>query len=229
MSRSSFCEDLSGLLGVGHSTNYVGASDCQFTAFYKQHGRIPWGKIVEHPDYFIDKRSRPESDHALWEPSRMTEQGVNVWLKHWVTRQTKERRPLVLLDPSMEGRMKKLPKPRRTRKPQKPQWMNPDVDDDTDTDVIVDSDNDSGNDRASKQHPSRSRTSEPSGNDMGNHADTPSGPPAPASCVKSLETRRRFLASLSQDPNYIRLLRSLDTAKVFYKMIYGLCSELMIL
>src|ERR1700759_3711637 len=86
MSRSSFCEDLSGLLGVGHSTNYVGTSDCQFTAFYKQHGHIPWGKIVEHPDHFIEKQSRPESDHILREPSWMTEHGVNVWLKHWVMR-----------------------------------------------------------------------------------------------------------------------------------------------
>ena len=84
MSRSSFCEDSSGLLGVGHSTHYVGASDFQFTVFYKQHGRIPWGKIVEHPDHFIEKQSRPESDHILREPSWMTEQGVNVWLKHWV-------------------------------------------------------------------------------------------------------------------------------------------------
>ena len=49
------------------------------TAFYKLTGRIPWLDIAENPSHHLSKKSQPDSDHKLEEPSHMKSDGVDAW------------------------------------------------------------------------------------------------------------------------------------------------------
>ena len=66
----------------------------------------------------------------------MMEQAVNVWLNHWLSRQVKERWPLVLLDTSKAAKNKKSLRPVWTGKKKKTEWVNPDVNNDTDNEQV---------------------------------------------------------------------------------------------
>jgi hypothetical protein len=68
--------------------------------FYKLTGRIPWNRIAEHPAKYVAKKSRPDSDHQLHEPSHMKSDGVDAWLQHWLKLQKWNKCPLVLKDGS---------------------------------------------------------------------------------------------------------------------------------
>src|SRR6202789_1920806 len=70
------------------------------TAFYKLTSRIPWLDIAENPSHHLSKKSQPDSDHKLEEPSHMKSDGVDAWLRHWLKLQKKNKHPLVLKNPS---------------------------------------------------------------------------------------------------------------------------------
>ena len=50
------------------------------TAFYKLTGRILWLDIAENLSHHLSKKSQPDSDHKLEEPSHMKLDGINAWL-----------------------------------------------------------------------------------------------------------------------------------------------------
>jgi hypothetical protein len=74
-----------------------------YADFYKLNGRPPWSGIAEHPSQHIAKKSRPDSNHQLQEPSYMKSDGVDAWLRHWLTLQKRNKRPLILKDGSDEA------------------------------------------------------------------------------------------------------------------------------
>jgi hypothetical protein len=99
---------------------------------------------------------------------------VNVWLNHWLSRQVKEWRPLVLLDTSRAAKNKKSLRPVWTGKKKKPEWVNLDVNDDTDNEQEILSD---------KLLP----VARPSATGV-DGLNGFIGPPGPAGFAKSLET-----------------------------------------
>ena len=72
----------------------------QFMAAVRGRYYIPWLDIAENPSHHLSKRSQPDSDHKLEEPSHMKSVGIDAWLQHWLKLQKKSRRPLVLKDPT---------------------------------------------------------------------------------------------------------------------------------
>jgi hypothetical protein len=50
---------------------------------------IPWNDITESPSEHMSKRSQPDSNHRLEEPSHIKSVSVNVWLQHWLKLQKK--------------------------------------------------------------------------------------------------------------------------------------------
>ncbi|KIM79975.1 hypothetical protein PILCRDRAFT_9863 [Piloderma croceum F 1598] len=68
--------------------------------YYKLTGCIPWLNIAENPLHHLTKRSRPDSDYKLKEPSHMKSDGVDSWLRHWLKLQKKNKCPLVLKEHS---------------------------------------------------------------------------------------------------------------------------------
>src|SRR6266481_8197711 len=101
--------------------------------FYNLTGRIPWTDIAENPSHYLSKKSRPDSDYKLEEPSHMKSDGVDAWLKHWLKLQKKKKRPLELKDPSHKS-SESLPTTtavlRRTLKGSKDQYIESDDSDD---------------------------------------------------------------------------------------------------
>lgn len=178
--------------------------------YYKKLGRIPWGKIADHPDHFLDKRSRPEADHVLQEPSRMTEVAINTWLKHWLTRQQRSKRPLILKSPSDSNDGNR--KPPRVRKSSKKriEWVEPDGEDQEDDED--EDDEDAQDERGTPD------------ND-GNLGEPGDSPVTPAACATSRTSRRAFLATLSQDAKYQQLLLLLDAAKVSIFNTFGMSPD----
>ena len=87
--RNGLSKNIWLLLEVRDKSVFNGYYSFDVVEFYRKYGRIPWVRIFEHPDHFLDNRSHPETDHGLQEPSRMTEIAVNAWLKHWLTHQQK--------------------------------------------------------------------------------------------------------------------------------------------
>lgn len=179
------------------------------------YGRIPWAKITEHPDDFLDKKSRPETDHSLQEPSRMMEDAVNIWLKHWYGRQQRSKHPLILKDPARGNAANKdHPKGRGWGK-KRIDWVEPDDvnqeagEDDTDDREQVNggdtSDgNSEGNPKDSRNGPADDAVSGASGN----------SPASPATSGKSRASRWAFLATLSADAKFQELLLLMDIARV---------------
>ncbi len=81
---------------------YVAMDDNHNTGFHNINGRIPWTDIAENPSHHLAKKSRPELDFKLEEPSHMTSKGVDCWLRHWLKIQKKGEHPLVLRDPTAQ-------------------------------------------------------------------------------------------------------------------------------
>jgi hypothetical protein len=139
----------------------------------------------------------------------MTELAVNTWLKHWLTRQQKSKRPLMLKDPSEHhATTRTIPKVGSGSKT-RIQWVEPDdeeiepIEDEEGEENTQDNDDDDGD------------GSEQPGN----------GPATPASCAQSRKSQRTFLGTLSQDAKFQQLLQLLDAAKVSFSMMFGTCPD----
>src|ERR1700687_6204924 len=95
------------------------------TGFHRFIGCIPWGKMADSPDKYLGRASRPASDHALMEPSDMTETAVNDWLTHWLARQNSGKRGLVLKNSSAVN-AKPQTQPQRRQGKGKGRYIEPD-------------------------------------------------------------------------------------------------------
>jgi hypothetical protein len=185
------------------------------TEYYNRLGCIPWAKIAENPDQFLSKNSRPQSDHTLQEPSRMTEATVNKWLEHWVARQGRGRLPLILIDPSTSSVSKDVSKGSNKKGKKRIEWVDPD----DDADDVVDGDTTSNGGESTGQSPG---TPLPHGQHSGR---VPGGPPVPADFAETRKDRRTFLGTLSEDGEYCRLLSLLDSAKVLSSILLLVCGN----
>jgi hypothetical protein len=202
--------------------------------FFKLTGRIPWGDIADNPSDHLSKRSCPDTDHKLMDPSHMKAKGVDNWLKHWAKLQQKGKRPLTFKDPSD-------PQPNNARRPSKKskgkgkqRAKHSDSEseessgnsDDANTDAgkkvgkIPKGKGVSGNatteEGVNSGQTSRSGevSAETDRNDNAVNDNAPGLPPAPCSAGKSKDYRRTFLESLSDDKNYRLLIKLLAVAKV---------------
>jgi hypothetical protein len=176
--------------------------------FYNLTGRIPWTDIAENPSNYLSKKSRPDSDYKLEEPSHMKSDGVDAWLKHWLKLQKKKKRPLELKDPSHKS-SESLPTttavPRRKLKGSKDQYIESD---DSDDEKSFDEEGDG----ELNEDPSNTT------NRGGQHSDGDTQatvlPPFPSSASLTRKGRRTFLQSLSDDKKYRKLISLLGAAKV---------------
>lgn len=185
----------------------IGAPDRSPTGFYKLNGRIPWTDIAENPSQHLSKKSQPDCDYKLEEPSHMKSDGVDAWLKHWLKLQKKNKRPLELKDPSnksLQSFVTTAAAPRRTVKRSKDQYIESD---DADDDEIDEEDDGGSNEDASNTTNRRDHNSD----------DDPQAivlPPSPSTASQTRQSRRAFLQSLSDDKKYRKLIRLLGAAKV---------------
>jgi hypothetical protein len=176
--------------------------------FYKLNGRIPWTDIAENPSHHLSKKSRPDSDFKLEEPSHMKSDGVDAWLKHWLKLQKKKRRPLELKDPSHRS-FESIPTtttvPRQKVKGSKDKYI--ECDDSNDEESP-----DEAGDGESNGDPSNitNRGGQPSDTDT----EATVLPLSPASASVTRKSRRTFLQSLSDDKKYRKLINLLGAAKV---------------
>ena len=56
--------------------------------------------ISQNPSFHLSKKSQPDSDWRLEEPSQMKSDAIDCWLNHWLQLQKKGKQPLVLKDGS---------------------------------------------------------------------------------------------------------------------------------
>ena len=191
--------------------------------FSKLNGRIPWGNIADHPSNHLSKNSRPDTDHKLMEPSHMKAKGVDDWLRHWMKLQQKGKQPLILKalsDPEGSPSVK-------SRKDRKGKCKQRDSDDDSEADEVNDGgtpDNSKGKKTCHKGKDDFEDVDDDSGSDnqpMPDGADAPNLPFAPNSTAKTKETHYKFLTSLSEDKNYLLLIRLLLAAKVGPTLFFG--------
>jgi hypothetical protein len=201
--------------------------DFRPSGYFQLNGRIPWTDIADNPSRYMNKRSRPHSDHKLIEPSHMKAQGVDDWLKHWLKLQTKGKRPLTLKDPSEGQATSPTPpsdraKGKKSRKGKEKARDTPETsaDEQGDGQVSGDDGDDNEKDAESGQEDDKSSSGENDQRAETVDSDAPGAenalglPLAPSSAAKSKETRRAFLNTLSSDKNYRQLIRLLDAAKV---------------
>ena len=183
--------------------------DVHCSGFHRLGGRIPWTEIADNPSDFLSKRSRPDTDLKLEEPSRMKSEAVDCWIKHWLRLQKKGKRPLVLKTASdkeqqssdAEGRLKSK---------KKGKMKATDMEDGQDK-VNDDHESDRDSDGAANKHPSP----HPVGN----------APASPLSADLNRTTRLKFLKSLSDDKNYQRLLLLLQAAQVCVVSLSETCTN----
>jgi hypothetical protein len=126
----------------------------------------------------------------------MKSSGVDAWLQHWLKMQRKGKHPLALKEPSDKNRdATKEPtiKDRRNMKKSKPGYVEPDEDDEMNMD-------DSISDAA--------QTNAKGG------SDGPLVPKSPHDVASTRSSRRKFLASLSDNLDYKKLLLLLLATKV---------------
>src|SRR6202042_2517223 len=160
------------------------------TAFYKPTTPIPWNDIAENLSHHLSKKSQPDSDHKLEEPSHMKSDGVDAWLRHWLKLQKKGQRPLVLKDPtdkSSEPHPKSRTVTKRKASQGKAWYIESDESDDQDKGNKLDSEE-------TEDAP---------------HVEKPGNAlvvlPSPMSASAMRKTCRAFLASLASDMNYKKL------------------------
>ena len=130
----------------------------------------------------------------------MTEAAVNDWLKHWLTRQQKSKRPLILKDPSRPGATAKDIQSVTSRPTNRIEWVELDEGEikDGEDDMAADEDRDAEDIPAT----------------FGN------GPDAPETFAQSRRSRQAFLSTLSADAKYRQLLLLMNSAKVGSVVIY---------
>ncbi|KIM77613.1 hypothetical protein PILCRDRAFT_11868 [Piloderma croceum F 1598] len=157
--------------------------------FYRLTGRIPWGDIAEYPSHHLLKKSRPDCDYMLEDPSNMKADAIDAWLKHWLKLQKKNKRPLVLRDPSDKS---SKPAPTRDtipgRKGKRSKNQHIESDDANDEEIV--------------EEPGNSGSNEPA-----------VLPLSPSSGGLTQNSRRTFLQSLSDDKNDRKLISLLGAAK----------------
>ena len=135
----------------------------------------------------------------------MTEIAVNAWLKHWLTRQQKSKRPLILKDPSTHGAAAKDVSKDVSGKKHRIEWVKPDKEEEEADEDDMDTDDSRTQETDVVLTPDDAENApEESGN----------GPDTPATAAKSRTSRRRFLSTLSEDAKYQQLLLLMDSAKV---------------
>ena len=122
----------------------------------------------------------------------MKSDAVDAWLQHWLKMQKRNKRPLVLKDDSDGTHTNPTAASKRKPKASKAQS----IDNDNSDDEAFDEDNNT--------NPL---------NTSNTNADA-ALPPTPLSASETRNTRRTFLATLSDDRNYKRLLLLLRAAKV---------------
>ena len=160
-------------------------------------GRIPWLDIAENPSLYLSKRSQPDSDHKLEEPSYMKSDGIDAWLKHWLRLQRKNKCPLVLKDHSDRPSTPSKHKGKGKGKAQ-------DIEsDDSDDEQKLDTEDDS------ESIVDKAATATDNG---------PVLPPSPKSAALNRNTCCAFLTSLSDNTNYQQMLHLLRAAKVSINM-----------
>jgi len=199
------------------------------TEFYNIGRCIPWTDIAEHPSHHMSKKSRPDSDYVLEEPSHMKSNAVDSWLQHWLKLQKKNKRPLELRvrsdKPSESGPTPAIMVKRRGKK-SKPRYVE---EDDSDDDAHVDtedndgSDGDDSTDMGDNRRPNADSVV-PITADAGQHEEGAIGgrevtggkmlPISPSSVSLNRKSSRAFLESLSNDTKYRKLILLLYAAKV---------------
>jgi len=161
--------------------------------FYKLTGHIPWNGIAEHPAKYVAKKSHPDSDHQLQEPSHMKSNGVDAWLQHWLKLQKRNKHPLVLKDGSDKIHLNPTTSSKQKAKALKAQLTN---NDDSNNEDIEDNNNDKSN------------------TDDTRNDTTTMLPSTPLSASGKWMGRHEFLATLSDNLNYQKLLLLLCAAKI---------------
>lgn len=173
----------------------------------------------------------------------MKSDGVDAWLKHWLTLQKRNKRPLILKDGSDEAHPNPKSSSKRKGKASKAQATNDDESDEEEVQEGWDDESDEG-----EAHPNptssskrKSKASKPRATDDDesdeeeveedkndesentHDGDTAKGlPPTPHSASETRTGRREFLATLSKDRNYHRLLlliRAADVSQCCYMSI----------
>jgi hypothetical protein len=170
------------------------------TDFHKLSGRTPWTGIAEQPSQYMSKRSRPDSDYQLEEPSHMKSDGVDTWLKHWLKLQKRNKRPLVLKDGSGVVHANPTTASRQKDKASKDQSID---NNNADDEAVDENHNENG-----------SNTDTDTGMNANANIHANALPPTPLSASETRQTRRAFLATLSEDRHYQSLLLLLRAAKV---------------
>ncbi|KIM72740.1 hypothetical protein PILCRDRAFT_15871 [Piloderma croceum F 1598] len=172
--------------------------------YYKLTGRIPWLDIAENPSHHLTKRSRPDSNYKLEEPSHMKSEGVDSWLRHWHKLQKKNKCPLVLKECSdkqsdHDAPPQIVPKGKGKAKAQ-------DVNSKDEEEMDYDGDDSVSNSALPPAPPIGTGTN----TEGGDHIK--SLPKSPSSAACNRMSRCTFLTSLSNDKNYNKLLLLLKAA-----------------
>jgi hypothetical protein len=176
------------------------------TGFYKLTRRTPWADIAENLSNHLSRKLQPDSDHRLEKLSHMKSDAIDSWLQHWFKLPKKHKHPLVLKDTSdkqYERRSNPTIVSKRKAEKSKAWYIQSDGSKD---EAPEDEDN---NGQLNVDNP---------GNNI-NNAHTSKGgetqmPISPLSEAASRATCCIFLASLSDDKNYQKLVFLLRAAKV---------------
>jgi hypothetical protein len=160
----------------------------------------------------------------------MKSDGVDAWLKHWLTLQKRNKRPLILKDGSDEAHPNPTSSSKRKAKASKARATNDDESDEGEAHPNLTS----LSKRKSKASKPRATDDDESDEeevqeDKNNESenthdrDTAKGlPPTPHSASETRMGCREFLATLSKDKNYHRLLlliRAADVSQCCYMSI----------
>ena len=164
-----------------------------YADFYKLNGHPPWARIAEHPSQHITKKSRPNSDHQLQELSYMKSDGVNAWLRHWLKLQKRNKCPLILKDSSDEAHLNLTSSSKGKAKASKAWTTGDDKSDQEDVEEDGNSQSDEGDIQEDQ-------------NDQSDEGDVQED--------KNDQSDNKFLATLSKDKNYQKLLLLICAANV---------------
>ena len=144
----------------------------------------------------------------------MKSDGVDTWLRHWLQLQKMKERPLLLKDTADKATEREtLPTVVSKRKGKKAGYVETDSDEESQSDqeAFASSDADDGaTDKATHATKTNPQWTEDGG------TATLLALPSPRSAAKSRSSHYAFLESLSENPNYKRLLSLLRVAQVSF-------------
>jgi hypothetical protein len=149
----------------------------------------------------------------------MAEAAVNTWLKHWLARQAKGKRALVLTDPSIKPGSAKISRSVKGKGKRPVEWVDPSDDDDGSGDAEVDDKEVVDDDAGEGEGAAFTRDSSNASADAENGSDnSPDGLSVPGNFAETRKSRHEFLMTLSEDLQYRRLLSLLPLAKVIFNI-----------